>query len=304
MVPCMNATTNPPAQPPELIELVCADGERLVGHYLPPRGAEIGLPVLLAPAIGVKQHFYLQFAQWLAAQGHAVLLFDYRGIGLSLNYRLSDCPATLAEWGQQDQVAALNWLLHRSDADQIVLLGHSAGGQMLGLLPKHRHVARLVGVASSSGWFDGMSPTFALKARLGLQYLLPLGIRLRGYAPCALLGIGENPPAGVARQWAQWCAAGGFARNAVRHRPALDFHAEVRSPTTVFYASDDPITSASTVADLLGTLPNAPSQVIRVEPQAYGLASLGHNAWFRRSHQALWPLLARAVRGQSLAPSP
>ena len=175
--------------------------------------------MLLSPATGVKQHFYLRFARWLATQGHAVLVFDYRGIGLSLHGKLAACPATLANWGQRDQVAALDWLLARTGADQVVLLGHSAGGQMIGLLPNHGRVARLVGVAASTGWFKGMRPLFALRARVGLLLLVPLGIRVKGYAPTSALGLGENLPSEVARQWGKWCAAGGYATNAVRHRP-------------------------------------------------------------------------------------
>ncbi|WP_326544032.1 alpha/beta hydrolase family protein [Pseudorhodoferax sp.] len=284
----------------EAVEIICDDGQRLCGHFLraPPSGR--GLPVLLAPATGVKQHFYLRFARWLAAQGHDVLVFDYRGIGLSLQGPLADCRASLAQWGQHDQVAALDWLVARTGSRQVVLLGHSAGGQMIGLLPNHHRVARLVGVAASTGWFKGMRPGFAFKARLGLLCLLPLGIRLKGYAPTSALGLGENLPAGVARQWGRWCAAGGYATNAVQKTPAQDFHARVRTPLTLLYAEDDDIATPATVADLLRTLPAAPHQLLRVRPAVFGLATLGHLNWFRQSHQSVWPLMARAVRGEAL----
>ena len=120
----------------ERVEITCADGVRLLGHFVRSRSdAPAGLPVLLSPATGVKQHYYLRFVHWLAQQGHDVLVFDYRGIGLSLHGPLQHCRATLAEWGQQDQVAALEWLLQRTGSEQALLLGHSAGGQMIGLLP-------------------------------------------------------------------------------------------------------------------------------------------------------------------------
>lgn len=43
-----------------------------------PRGA-----VLIAPAMGVKQRFYADFASWLAEQGFLVVTFDYLGMGQS-----------------------------------------------------------------------------------------------------------------------------------------------------------------------------------------------------------------------------
>lgn len=296
----MTTSTETASQEPEVVEIACADGQRLCGHYLRASGVRPGLPVLLAPATGVKQHFYLRFARWLAAQGHDVLVFDYRGIGLSLRGPLADCRATLADWGQRDLVGALAWLLARTGAPEVVLLGHSAGGQMIGLLPNHHRVARLVGVSASTGWFAGMRLAFALKARLGLLFLVPLGIRLKGYAPTSVLGLGENLPAEVGRQWGQWCAAGGYATNAVRNRPAEDFHAQVRTPVIVLHAEDDDIATPATVADLLRTLPAAQSQVLRVRPSQLGLHTLGHVDWFRQSHQAVWPLMARAVRGENL----
>lgn len=289
---------------PEPVTLVCEDGRRLQGHFFAARGAAAAVPVLISPATGIRQQYYWRFADWLASQGHATLVFDYRGIGLSLEGRLADSPARLVDWGRLDQVAALQWLLERSGAAQVVLVGHSAGGQMIGLLPNHGRIARLVGVAASTGWFGGMRLAFALKARLGLRLLVPIGTLLKGYAPTAWLGLGENLPAGVARQWGQWCAAGGYATNAVRAGLATDFHADVRTPIVVLHASDDDIATPATVGDLLRTLPAAPRTALLVEPADHGLRGIGHLDWFRQSHQALWPLLRRAVQGEIAVEAP
>ena len=112
-------TRTSPSDGIERVEITCADGVRLHGHLVRSRSdAPAGLPVLLSPATGVKQHYYLRFVHWLAQQGHDVLVFDYRGIGLSLHGPLKHCRASLAEWGQQDQVAALDWLLQRTGSAQ------------------------------------------------------------------------------------------------------------------------------------------------------------------------------------------
>lgn len=280
----------------EEVDIRCADGYLLRGHLFASRASK-GLPVLISPATGVRQHFYLRFARWLAEQGHDVLVFDYRGIGLSLHGPLKDNRATLADWGQLDQVAAIEWLLARTGSPELVIVGHSAGGQMIGLLPNHQRVARLVGISASSGWFKAMRPGFRLKAHFGMRVVLPLGTRLKGYGTTSILGLGENLPAGVARQWGQWCAAGGYATNAVRHQPNRDFHAQVRTPVTVLHAEDDDIATTGTVADLLRTVPSAPRRAHCLRPRDHGLRHIGHLDWFRQSHRALWPLVASAVRG-------
>lgn len=285
--------------PMEPIDITCQDGTRLKGHFLPAHAGQRAAthdPVLLCPATGVKQHFYLRFATWLAEQGHDVLVFDYRGIGLSLHGPLKDSRATLAEWGQQDQVAALDWLVRRTGREQVLLIGHSAGGQMMGLLPNHRRVSRVVGVATSTGWLSGMRTGFRLKAYFGLRMAVPIGALIKGYAPTAALGLGEDLPAQVGIQWGQWCAAGGYATNAVKDKPQQDFHGDIRIPITVFHATDDDIANPTTVADLMRTFPAARKQVRRIAPREHGLKSIGHIDWFRSSHQALWPLLAQALR--------
>ena len=289
---------------PEPVTLACADGQRLQGRFFAARGDAAAAPVLISPATGVRQQFYWRFADWLASQGHPTLVFDYRGIGLSLDGRLADSRARLVDWGLLDQVAALQWLLERSGAPQVVLVGHSAGGQMMGLLPIHDRLLRVVGVAASTGWFGGMRLAFALRARLGLRFLVPIGTLFKGYAPTAWLGLGENLPAQVARQWGQWCAAGGYATNAVRAGLATDFHAAVRCPLIVLHAEDDDIANPATVRDLLRTLPGVPRATLQVKPSDHGLRGIGHLDWFRQSHRAVWPLMRSAVRGEIALEAP
>jgi predicted alpha/beta hydrolase len=142
-----------------------------------------------------------------------------------------------------------------------------------------------------------MRPGFALKARLALGLLVPIGTWLKGYAPTAWLGLGENLPAQVGLQWGQWCAAGGYATNAVRAGLADDFHAQVHTPIVVLHAEDDDIATPATVRDLLRTLPASPRAALCVKPRDHGLRGIGHLDWFRQSHQALWPLLRRAALG-------
>src|SRR4029077_11645563 len=54
----------------------------LSGRYYAPQSA-VKAVVLIAGAMGVKQDYYAEFAQWLAARGYAALSFDYRGTGES-----------------------------------------------------------------------------------------------------------------------------------------------------------------------------------------------------------------------------
>ena len=61
-----------------------APGQSLSGTFFPANNASNDKPVLICPATGIIQKFYFPFARWLASQGYSVLVFDYRGIGKSL----------------------------------------------------------------------------------------------------------------------------------------------------------------------------------------------------------------------------
>src|SRR5205823_4768419 len=96
-----------------------------------PRGA-----VVIASALGVPRGFYGAFAGYLAEGGLATLRFDYRGIGGSLRGPLRQCDATYHSWGEQDLAGALRFLRERHPSAPLLLVGHSVGGQLLGLLPE------------------------------------------------------------------------------------------------------------------------------------------------------------------------
>lgn len=279
----------------EPIDIRCADNTVLRGHFFATDSHSGQDPVLLSPAIGVRQFFYFKFCQWLCEQGHDVLVFDYRGIGASLHGRLKDCDATLQQWGELDQAAALDWLIERTGREQVAWLGHSAGGQMLGLLPNYRRIARAACVSSSSGYVGGMPRHMGILSRLVLGGVLPASAALLGYGRCREVGLGENLPAGVALQWRDWCSKPGFAFNSLGETIMQDFHDDIMFPITALYAPDDFIASRKNVDDLLRLYPNADKRVEKLEPSQFGYKRIGHINMFRSSHNRLWPVMLQAL---------
>src|SRR5690606_26098709 len=150
----------------EEISILCTDGYRLQGTFFGRQSDQGYLPVLLSPATGVLQSFYFKFCSWLSAQGYDVLVFDYRGIGKSLYGHVRDSEALLQHWGERGQALALIWLLALIGEEQVLLRGHSAHGQMMGVLPNHRHIARAVCVAGSTVYFNGMPGKMRITAKL------------------------------------------------------------------------------------------------------------------------------------------
>ena len=120
--------------------------------------------IMIAPATGIKRQFYHNFAKFLAEQGFGVITFDNEGINDSLSTSIAKCDASLISWGRHDMSAVLDALHHEfADADYH-LLGHSAGGQLIGLMANYAAISSVFNVACSSGRIKNMKLPYKLKA--------------------------------------------------------------------------------------------------------------------------------------------
>lgn len=126
----------------ENLTITCADSYSLTARFYLAKQSTHRLPILVCPATGITQGFYHHFIEWLAQQGSDVLVFDFRGIGESLHGPLRQSKASIQDWGQLDIPAAIETLLNKTGKQQVILLGHSAGGQLLGIVPNYKKVAQ------------------------------------------------------------------------------------------------------------------------------------------------------------------
>ena len=106
----------------QTIELTATDGTRLAASHYAPVGATRG-SVLIAPAMGVRQEYYADFAAWLALQGYSTLTFDSRGVGRSRPdglRSLRSLDADLFDWAG-DTDAAIERLLALAPQAPLIL---------------------------------------------------------------------------------------------------------------------------------------------------------------------------------------
>ncbi|WP_180074988.1 alpha/beta fold hydrolase [Acinetobacter sp. YH12254] len=281
----------------ETLTLQCQDGYHLSARFYAASSESEKRPVLVCPATGITQQFYHHFCIWLQAQGYAVLVFDFRGIGESLAGPLKQSKASIVQWGQLDIPAAIDALLARTHAEKVILLGHSAGGQLLGIVPNYDKVAKVVAVAGSTGHVKGLKGKTKLLAPVMFNVIFPLARMSKGYAPTQAIGMGENLPKDVAREWAQFCSKPGYVMNAMGKTilPRSDFHAQITCPIISIWSSDDEIATEANVKDLLRLYPNADTQMIELQPKRYAHKAIGHMLMFKKSHENLWPVIEQQL---------
>jgi predicted alpha/beta hydrolase len=262
------------------------DGRQLAGTAWEP--APVEGAVVIASATGVPRRIYRGLAAHLAEDGMAVLTFDYRGIGDSRDRPLRSDPATLEQWGRLDLEAALGWMRQRHPGLPLLLVGHSAGGQLIGLAPSSRHLTAALTIGAQMGWSGNWPwPSRALMWSFWHLVIPPLAAAV-GFLPMRSMGQGEDLPSGVARQWARW----GRRRNYLFD----DLGPEVRQayaalsfPLRALHIADDGYAPRRGVEQLASFYGGGVHEVLTLEPQALGVPRIGHFGWVRPEfRESLW----------------
>lgn len=275
------------------ITIQTADGFALAGTvHGDPATARAAL--LIAPAMGVSQSYYASFARWLAAQGIAVLSFDYRGMGQSRPAEharsLRGFEADIHTWAEHDAAAALATLDGLVPASTpIHWLGHSLGGQIFGLVPNRARVSRMVTVGTGSGyWLENAPPLKRMVWWLWFV-VVPVVLPLAGYFPGRRLKKVGDLPAGVIAQWRRWCLDRDYMMG--EGGPELrEQYARVPTPILSLSFTDDEFMSARNIESLHGFYAGAPRTMRRIAPAEVGERRIGHFGFFRPQFQAsLWP---------------
>jgi predicted alpha/beta hydrolase len=269
--------------PVEELQITTQDGYALGATLYPAEGRERGV-ILLAGATGVPQPFYTRFARFLSARGHTVLTFDYRGIGRSLRGPLRGFKADFRIWAEQDLAAMVDWGLARGP---LVVIGHSFGGHAFGLLPRVNETLGLYVFGSGSGWHGHMPRDEQVKVLALWHGLAPVATRAFGYLPMSALGLGENLPLGVYRQWKRWCS---FPRYFLED-PEVDFaarFARVRVPVVSANTTDDRWATTASARALFSGLTGTTPRFETLDPRVFGIGPVGHMGYFRSQAAPLW----------------
>lgn len=264
------------------------DGVRLAATlFTPPARAERTGVVVVNSAMAVPRRYYAPFARFLAASGLQVLTYDYRGIGESRREPLAQDRARLRDWGEKDFAAALDWVARELGESSPLVVGHSVGGQIVGLAPNNSHVRKLLLVGAQSGDWR-LWPVRSRARILAFWYgIVPPVSRLLGYLPGGVLG-GEAVPGGVVREWARWARRPGYVVGG-RDGARANGYARLDAPIVAYSFADDDFAPPRAVGALLDLYRSAQRTHRRVTAAQLGLRSIGHFGFFRESQrERLW----------------
>jgi predicted alpha/beta hydrolase len=231
----------------------------------------------------------------LANRGCAVLTYDYRGIGDSRQKAvegynqpksLVGFKASMSDWAALDATAAVNWMRERYRQLPLNYVGHSFGGQALGLLSNNREVSRALFVAAQAGYWKLMASPERYRVYAALNFVgLPL-TRLLGYMP-GWTGLGEDLPKGVFLEWTNWVMSPHYLFDS--GLADLENFAKYRGALRALYLSDDPWATRPAVEMLCSGFTSIEPEVREITPADAGVARIGHFGFFRPEHRdTLW----------------
>ena len=251
--------------------------------------------VLVNAATGVPRQFYKYFATYLRDHGWTTITWDYRGIGESAPPSLRGFDARMRDWALIDMSSVVDWLSSEFGPRRIFSVGHSFGGQGIGLIETPQRIAAMVGVSAQSGYWGVQGGAEKYRARFAVTFLIPVLTRLFGYFPWSTFAAGEDLPRGVALEWARWCRNRDYLLG--DETLPLERYRAFDAPVLAFSIDDDDWGTPRAVDDMMRAYANVARR--HLVPADYGLDKLGHMGFFRKGSEAIWDEVIAWLEGIS-----
>ena len=242
--------------------------------------------LVIAGAMAVRQDFYEPLARFFAANGVNALTFDYPGMGYSRHGWLRRCESDVSTWAERDLNRMLFEAQTMAPSRPLAYLGHSLGGQLLGVLPDAQRVAAALTVTAGSGYYK-LNDRMPMRVRLLWFGAIPALTPLFGYFPGKRLRIVGDLPRGVAWQWRRWCLHPEYLlAEGDRYREAFK---RIRIPIRGYSFEDDPMITKHAIDHLHGFYSAAQVERRHLDPREVGERGIGHFGYFsERSRDTLW----------------
>lgn len=281
-----------------MVEIKIPTPENYLGASLfEPR--EIRGLIVVASATGVRREFYQKFASYLCEHGFAVITFDYTGIGGSLNQPIRQITKGVEDWGRTDLNAVLQYGMERYPQTKKLVMGHSIGGQIIGLAPRVMDYDGIVLMTAQSGYWKHWTDFGRVKMWFNWHVLFPTLLRAFGYLPSKRLTGMEDLPVNVAKQWSTW---GKHPEYLLGHLPTeKTYYQKFSKPISSFIVEDDDLGPQSASDWLLAQYSLADRNRILLRPEDLGLKGIGHFGLFKEKHkEVLWPLVLDEIEERFL----
>jgi predicted alpha/beta hydrolase len=268
------------------ITIPAEDGFPLAATIFLPRGEKRNA-VLINSAAAVPRKMYRLFASYIASRGCVVVTYDYRGVGGSRPKSLVGFNAKMADWAEKDATSAVAWMRARYKTLPLSYIGHSFGGQALGLLHNNDQIARALLIATPAGYWKLFSPPEKYRVYAFMNFIGKPIAHILGYVP-GEIGPGEDLPKDVFLQWSKWVMSERYYFDD-QSLTTLVNYPNYRRPLTALCIDDDPWGTQAAVELLCSGFQATSPEIVTIKVANTGAKSIGHFGFFRPDHRnTLW----------------
>lgn len=269
-------------------KVICPDGRSIFASKYEPTCSEAKGLIIINSALGIKREFYQPLATYLSKKGFAIITWDPRGVGASALANVKSDPARLRDWGAIDLESVLNYVVDAgwSCWDKLTVLGHSAGGHLIGLSQSIRKIRNVILVSSGTCHWRLYAPSQRPKMLLFWYVIVPLVSKLLGYIP-GKLGIGHDLPKGVVQDWRDWCIQREylFSDETLGETYYCSYKGDIKA---IGFSDDVAFSPPSTIEDLLTRFTQATTRCNIYHPHVLEKEKVGHFGFFNKCDESVW----------------
>lgn len=251
--------------------------------------------LIIVSAMGVKQSFYKNFSEFAEANGISVITFDYSGIGNSLNGNIKSYRDSLYSWGNKDLEAVIKYLIEKFPHHNKVIIGHSVGGQLIGLAPSSVYLDKMILISAQSGFWGFWKGIDKVKMFLNWYLLFPTLTYFIGYMPSKRFSKMENLPANVAKEWAKWCRNPNYLFDYFSEEKT--FFNKIKCAATSISFDDDFFAPKKSVDWLSQKFQNVTLKRKHFFPNDFNVTKIGHFDLFKSNFKnSIWKFLLEEIK--------
>ena len=274
------------------ISFEAADGFELAACVYTPLAKTANNKVLLiGSAFGVPYQYYKHFAGYMAEQGITVVSFDYRGISHSQQGNMPTEEILMQHWGELDLEAAIQFIKRTYSPEQLFYMGHSAGGQIIGLAPSSLEFDKVIIAASGVGsWrlWPGLQK-YGLAAIWYLVFPVVMSVQFGDFFKSRFLGPTPVPKNAV-KQWLRWARSREYLFTPEHGIDTQGYH-NIDTDILALTISDDWYAPSQARDGLLKHYPKCKQTILNITPASIGVKKIGHFGLFKKKQeieQGIW----------------
>ena len=172
----------------------------------------------------------------------------------------------------------------------LTVIGHSIGGQLIGLAPSSKYIDKIILIASQSGYWKFWKGIEKFKMILNWYLIFPILTKIYGYFPGKKLKVMEDLPKSVSMEWRKWCVSPKYLFDHVNEKHL--FYNKIDCELYSYSSNDDRYAPKEAVDWMANNYKNARILRSHLNPKDFNFTKIGHFGFFKdKMKNTIWKII-------------